>query len=94
MQLKEYLEASGVTRVEFCSLIGIRESNLSRYITGKVRPSLAMALKIERATEGHVSRLEVLYPSEYAHAQEVIILCRTPADVLAQGSRLNPIKTR
>ena len=88
MQLKEYLEVTGISRLYFSNLIGIRESNLSRYITGKVRPSLNMASKIEEATQGHVSRLEVLYPSEYEEAQEVIIKKYRPHEVRRFGSQL------
>ncbi len=53
-ELKKYLKEAGLTRTAFAKLAGVDQSLVSRYITGKLKPSLDRAVAIERATDGKV----------------------------------------
>jgi DNA-binding transcriptional regulator YdaS (Cro superfamily) len=66
MKLSEYFstEPRG-SKVEMAKYLGITATYISLLIHGKRRPSGAMALSIERATQGLVTRSELrpdLYP--------------------------------
>ncbi len=45
------IEASGLTAAEFAQVIGTSASRLSTYVSGKVTPSAAMLVRIERVAE-------------------------------------------
>jgi hypothetical protein len=45
------VERSGLTRAEFAELVGTSPSRLSTYLSGKVTPSAAMLLRMERASD-------------------------------------------
>ena len=52
--LKEHLAASGKRRSEWAQELRISEAFLSQIVNGKKRPSLDLAFRIERATDGAV----------------------------------------
>ena len=53
-KLKEHMKKRGLTQVEFARRLGISQPSLARYISGKQRPSLEVAAKIEMETSGCV----------------------------------------
>jgi transcriptional regulator with XRE-family HTH domain len=52
--LKSWLSANNLTQTQFAARLGVSTPHLSLLISGKKRPSLSLALKIERATNGTV----------------------------------------
>jgi transcriptional regulator with XRE-family HTH domain len=62
--LKKWLDNNGISQKEFADMIGVAPSTVYRVITGKTRPKLDIAKKIETLTNGEVSRWSVLYPRE------------------------------
>lgn len=48
-RVREAVNSSGLTNAEFASLVGTSASRLSTYSSGKVTPSAAMLVRIERA---------------------------------------------
>ncbi len=48
-RVREAVERSGLTNGEFARMVGTSASRLSTYLNGKVTPSAAMLLRIERA---------------------------------------------
>lgn len=50
-RVRDAVERSGLTNAEFSSLVGTSASRLSTYLSGKVTPSAAMLIRIERAAE-------------------------------------------
>ena len=54
MNLAAYLQSQNKTQEAFAAEIGVRQATVSRLKRGK-RPSLQLAAKIERATQGAVS---------------------------------------
>lgn len=44
--LKAFLAQTGTTQEVFAARLGIRQSQLSKYVTGKQRPRLDIALRI------------------------------------------------
>jgi transcriptional regulator with XRE-family HTH domain len=55
MQLSDYLTQRGLKQAEFASMIGVSEAAVSRWATGKGRPSWAAVAAIERSTDGAVA---------------------------------------
>ena len=53
-KLTDYISMSGETRAKFAQECGISAPYLSQIISGIKRPSLGVALKIERITNGAV----------------------------------------
>ena len=53
--LKEHIEQSGQTQRQFAQAAGISEGYLSLILAGSKVPSLAVAARIERLTNGKVS---------------------------------------
>lgn len=51
----DFISASGKTRKDWADRIGVSKSYLSDLLNGKAVPSLAVAAKIERLTDGEVS---------------------------------------
>lgn len=64
MELKNYLQESKISQRTFSKSLGIHYMHLSNIIRKERRPSVALALKIEQATAGAVTRLELLYPKQ------------------------------
>jgi len=62
MEIIEYLTAQGITLNEFAERCGLKQSLASQYKNRRKRPSPEKALRIEEATGGAVSRMELLYP--------------------------------
>lgn len=60
MKLKEYLK--GKSRKKFAVLVGTTKSYIDLLCCGQRRPSPELALKIDQATKGQVTRMELLYP--------------------------------
>jgi DNA-binding transcriptional regulator YiaG len=50
-RIHDAVERSGLTNGAFARLVGTSPSRLSTYLSGKVTPSAAMLLRIERAAE-------------------------------------------
>ncbi len=63
MNLKDYLKSKDKSK--FAKQIGTTKNYLNLLIYGIRRPSPELAKKIEIATQGKVSRWELLYPEEY-----------------------------
>ena len=51
--MRAAVERSGLTNADFASLIGTSASRLSTYLSGKVTPSAALLVRIERAGGEH-----------------------------------------
>jgi hypothetical protein len=47
-RIRSAVERSGLSKAEFAELVGTSASRLSTYVSGKVTPSAAMLLRIER----------------------------------------------
>jgi transcriptional regulator with XRE-family HTH domain len=62
MKLKSYIEWQGITQGEFAERARISEGHLSLIIHNKRRPRPGIAERISKATDGHVTELELLYP--------------------------------
>jgi DNA-binding transcriptional regulator YdaS (Cro superfamily) len=71
--LKKYLK--GKSRESFAQSVGTTKNYINLLVVHLRRPSSALALKIERATGGAVSRDELLFPELYLE---------TPASPTAQ----------
>lgn len=54
MDLKAYIAREGITFAAFAERVETSVGNLSRIASGQQRPSTALALRIERATDGDV----------------------------------------
>jgi len=51
--VRSVIERSGMSRAEFASRVGTSASRLSTYATGKVVPSAALMLRMERVSHVH-----------------------------------------
>ena len=60
MKLVDYILSSGIKRRKFAERIGVSESYISLLVNGKRRPSVSVALQIERITGGNVSAINLL----------------------------------
>jgi len=52
------------TQREIAEEIGVHAVHLNAVLRGRSRPSASLALRIEQATGGAVTRMELLYPDE------------------------------
>lgn len=50
-RVRAAVERAGVTKAEFAALVGTSASRLSTYLTGKVVPSAALLVRMERTAE-------------------------------------------
>lgn len=55
MTLQHWLAATGTRRVDFAARVGVSERTIGHLSTGDVRPSSALAMRIEQATAGAVT---------------------------------------
>ena len=55
MKLKEYLDMMGIKYTAFTERAGISRNTLYNLMAGKRRPSLELAVEIEKLTDGKVS---------------------------------------
>ena len=62
MNLQKYIEAKKIKQIDFAELIGISAAFVNQMCKGTRRPSANIALKIQEATNGKVSVMELLYP--------------------------------
>lgn len=54
VMLKKYLTKTSLTQCDFAEAIGVSNGHLSQLISGQKSPSLELAVKIERETDGFV----------------------------------------
>lgn len=54
MTITEYMESEGLTQREAARQLGLDEGQFSRYVNGRQRPGIPMAVAIEKATGGKV----------------------------------------
>lgn len=54
MTLSQYLSLHGMTQARFAEALGVNQGTVSKLIRRKVRPSIDMIAKIDRATGGAV----------------------------------------
>jgi len=64
MKLEEYLFRAKESKKAFTKRLGISESHLYQILRGDRYPSKELAKRIEEATDGKVTRHELLYPNE------------------------------
>jgi DNA-binding transcriptional regulator YdaS (Cro superfamily) len=64
MKISEYLNQENLTQVAFSRSAGISPIYLNAIVRGRRTPSKAVALRIEEATGGAVTRMELLYPEQ------------------------------
>jgi DNA-binding transcriptional regulator YdaS (Cro superfamily) len=65
MRLEEFLKINKMTTSDFSTRISCGQPMVSNLCNRRRRPSPALALRIERATGGAVSRDEMLFPELY-----------------------------
>ena len=64
MDLFTYRETNGISQKGFARIVGVSPSCICQIEKGLRRASPVLALAIEKATGGAVTRLELLYPDE------------------------------
>jgi len=64
MYLKPYLKKAKLTMAEFAKMCQSSQPFISQIANGHNRPSPDLALRIEQAAGGEVTRMELLYPAE------------------------------
>ena len=62
--LQKYLDQHSMTITAFSRVSKLPIPTIWRYVNGKFRPSATNALRIEEATGGAVTRMELLYPEQ------------------------------
>lgn len=62
MKIRDFCELRKKTLKQFCNENGYKYGYLRQISSGHVRPSPDLAFRIEKDTEGLVTRLELLYP--------------------------------
>ena len=73
MNLKEYLKTNQMKLSIFAQKAGLKQPYASLIKNGHKRPSPDVALRIEEATGGVVSRMELLYPESQHGAADGVI---------------------
>lgn len=53
-RLARYLQEQSIPQKDFADMLGVSQGMVSRMASGSKRPSLFLAVKIERATGGNV----------------------------------------
>lgn len=71
MKLKEYLDATGIKQTFLAKKSGISKASINVYALGKKVPSIEVALKIEKATDGHVRLYDWLDESDVNESHEI-----------------------
>ena len=62
MNLKSWQTQSKLKNKDLAQLFEVDQSYITYLLSGRRKPSPILAEKIERLTEGAVTRLELLYP--------------------------------
>lgn len=65
MLLKDYLDLAPIKKKEFAKMININGMYLYHILARRRRVGADLAKRIERETNGIVSRLEALYPEDF-----------------------------
>lgn len=65
MTITEYLKFKNIKTSEFAKIVGCSQPAISLLANGLRRPSPGVARQIEIATDGAVSRDELLFPELY-----------------------------
>ena len=65
MLLKEWLKNKGLRQMDFAYMNGIGLSTLHKYLSGELPASRALAEKIEKATNGEITREQVMWPERH-----------------------------
>ena len=60
MDLKDYLDITGLSHVEFAKLVLVSPVSVSNYICGRRMPEPQIVDRIERATNGKVTLQDLL----------------------------------
>ena len=60
MKLEEYLRFNNIKQHTFAKSLGVSQGHINSMIKGKREPSVSLAKKIEKATNGEVSVVELL----------------------------------
>lgn len=68
--IKDFCKNKQIKIKDFAGILKIPPTYLSQIIIGYRRPSPELAAKIEQATGGQVSRLELLYPEKQGVADK------------------------
>lgn len=66
MKLSDFLDQQHITQKQFAERLGVHQMHVHGICRGKNRPSADLARRIEELTDGHVTRLELLYPEDKA----------------------------
>jgi DNA-binding transcriptional regulator YdaS (Cro superfamily) len=64
MDIQEYLTTEDLSQIALARRLGVSKSTITLLMQGARRPSPSLALRIEQATGGAVTRMELLYPDE------------------------------
>jgi DNA-binding transcriptional regulator YdaS (Cro superfamily) len=64
MKLIEWKQLKNISNKDMAKLIGIHFSYVTHILKNRRRPSPDLALKIEQATGGQVTAMELLYPAK------------------------------
>ena len=64
MNLHDWRKDNNILNVRLATLIGVHPSYITHFHKGRRKFSSELALKIEQATGGQVSRMELLYPDQ------------------------------
>ena len=64
MELCDYLKSKNISQKDFAAEVGVTGTILSQYLTGKFRPNLRIAVKIEELTNGIVRPKDMLLSFE------------------------------
>ena len=55
MNIREYLDMTGLSPAQFSSLTGVCQQSIYLYLNGKITPRVWTAKKIEKETKGKVT---------------------------------------
>jgi len=62
MELKTYIKQSGKSREQFAQEIGTTKNYINNLCQKNHFPGRKLALKIEKSTNGEVSKMDLLFP--------------------------------
>ena len=70
MDILTYLSEENLSKAEFARQLDISKSAVTLFTNGGRRPSPSLALRIEQATGGAVTRDELLFPELYLQSHK------------------------
>lgn len=65
MKIEEYLKKYRITKVEFAKRLGVNKSTVWNYISGRTRPTVSMAKKIDKESDGLITIKELRGDDDY-----------------------------